>query len=71
MKLLVIGDVHWSTYSSIVRGRGPHFSTRLENLIASMQFVEHIADKYKVDEEIFLGDFFDKPDLNAEEISAL
>ena len=71
MKLLVIGDVHWSTYSSIVRGRGPYFSTRLEGLIASMQFVERIADEYGCDEEIFLGDFFDKPDLNADEISAL
>ena len=71
MKILFVGDVHWSTYSSIVRSRGNHFSKRLENLIASMNFVESIADKYQCDEEIFLGDFFDKPDLNAEEISAL
>ena len=71
MKLLIVGDIHWSTYSSIVRGRSKNFSTRLENLIASMQFVEQIADEYKCDEEIFLGDFFDRPNLEPEEISAL
>ena len=71
MKVLIIGDIHWSTYSSIVRSRGKHFSTRLEYLINSLNWVEHISEEYKCDEEIFLGDTFDKPDLTAEEISAL
>lgn len=71
MKLLIVGDIHWSTYSSIIRSRGNYFSTRLENLIKSLNWVEQISKEYKCEEEIFLGDTFDRPDLNAEEISAL
>lgn len=71
MKILLVGDVHWSRYSSIVRSLGKNFTTRLENLIQSMQFVESISDKYKCTEEIFLGDFFDRPDIQEEEGSAL
>ena len=71
MKLAIIGDIHWSTYSSILRGRGNYFSHRLENLIQSLSWVEQISKEYGCEEEIFLGDTFDRPDLNAEEISAL
>lgn len=71
MKILVVGDIHWSTYSSIVRSRGKHFSTRLEHLIKSLSWVEYISNKYGCEEEVFLGDTFDKPDLSAEEITAL
>lgn len=71
MKVLICGDIHWSTYSSIVRSRGKNFSTRLEYLIQSLNWVEHISKEYGCEEEIFLGDTFDKPDLSAEEISAL
>ncbi len=71
MRVLLCGDVHWSTYSSILRSRGEYFSTRLEYLIKSLNWVEKMADEYSCDEEIFLGDFFDKPELNAEEITAL
>lgn len=71
MKVLIVGDIHWSTYSSIVRSRGKYFSTRLEHLIRSMNWVERIAKVYNCQEEIFLGDTFDKPDLTSEEISAL
>jgi hypothetical protein len=71
MKILVVGDIHWSTYSSILRSRGNYFSTRLEYLIKSLNWVEQISKQYGCEEEIFLGDTFDKPDLTAEEISAL
>ena len=71
MKILVVGDIHWSTYSSIVRSRGKNFSTRLEYLIKSMNWVEQISREYGCDEEIFLGDTFDKAELSSEEITAL
>ncbi len=71
MKVCIIGDIHWSTYSSILRTRGKYFSTRLEYLIQSLSWVEMISKKYNCEEEIFLGDFFDKPDLTSEEITAL
>ena len=71
MKVCIIGDIHWSTYSSIVRSRSNHFSIRLEYLINSLNWVEMISKEYGCEEEIFLGDFFDKPDLTSEEITAL
>ena len=71
MKILIYGDVHWSTYSSIVRSRGTKYSTRLENLIKSVNWAEKLADDNNCDEIICLGDFFDRPELTAEEISAL
>lgn len=71
MKYLVIGDVHWSQYSSILRSRGHKYSTRLENLIKSINWAEELAEKEKCYGIIYLGDFFDRPDLNAEELTAL
>lgn len=71
MKILFIGDVHWSSSSSIIKSRGQHYTTRLENLINSVNWAEQLAENYKVDKVIYLGDFFDKPNLSAEEISAL
>jgi len=71
MKILVVGDVHFSQYSSILRSRGKNFSTRLENMIQSLNWVETISTEYGCNEEIFLGDFFDRSDLLQEEISAL
>ena len=71
MKILLFGDVHWSTYSSIVRSREDVFSTRLKFLINSMNWVEQIAIEQHCDRVYGLGDFFDQPTLNAEEISAL
>lgn len=70
MKLMICGDIHWSTYSSILRSRGNNFSTRLEGLIKSMNWVEQISKEYKCDEEIFLGDTFDRPEVDSESITA-
>ncbi len=71
MKLLLFADPHWCTYSSIVRSRGIKFSTRLENLINSVNWVEEIAKNIQVDKVISLGDFFDSNELDSESITAL
>ena len=71
MKLLICGDVHWSTYSSIIRRRGNKYSKRLENLINSVNWVEEIAEQYGCEKVIYAGDFFDRSDMNAEELTAL
>ena len=60
MKILVFGDCHWSTYSSILRKRGLNYSTRLHNLIDSINWVEEQAIENHVDVVVGLGDFFDK-----------
>lgn len=70
-KYLIYTDVHWSTYSSIVRRRGTRYSVRLENLIKSMNWVENLAISQNCDGEICLGDFFNSPVLEAEELTAL
>lgn len=71
MKVLIVGDTHVSRYSSIVRSRGEDFSFRLQQLIKSLNWIEELSAQHSCDCEIFLGDFFDKPDLNSEEITAL
>ncbi len=69
MKLGIIGDVHWSKYSSIVRSRGTKYSTRLENCIDSINWAESITSD--CDKIIYLGDFFDNESLKSEELTAL
>lgn len=71
MKLLIYTDPHWSSYSSIVRSRGEKYSTRLENLIKTMNWIEEQAEINRCNAIVCLGDFFDKSELNSEEISAL
>ena len=71
MKICVYADPHWSQYSSILRSRGKKYSTRLEGLIDTMNWVEEISEEHGCDAILCLGDFFDKPSLNAEEITAL
>lgn len=71
MKIGIIGDIHWSQYSSIVRKRGEKYSLRLENCIKSINWAEKLTAQLGCEFNVYLGDFFDKPDLNSEEISAL
>lgn len=71
MKLLLFSDNHFSMGSSILRARGSSYSLRLENQIKSLDWVESIAVQRECDAIVCLGDFFDSPTLNAEEISAL
>lgn len=71
MRICLYSDVHWSQYSSIVRGRGKKYSRRLEYLIDSMNWVQKVGVEENCTAFVCLGDFFDKSQLNAEEISAL
>lgn len=71
MKVLFIPDVHWCQYSSILRSRGEKYSTRLENLIVSVNWAELFAWEHGCNAIIYGGDFFDSSQLNSEEISAL
>lgn len=70
MRILIYTDNHFSQYSSIVRSRGEEYSTRLENQIQSINWVESLAKEKGCDAIVHLGDFFDKPDLSSEEITA-
>lgn len=70
-KVAICGDIHWSTYSSILRRRCKKYSQRLEGLIKSVNWFEKLAKSNGCTEEIFLGDTFDRPDLSAEEMTAL
>ena len=71
MKICIYADNHWSQYSSIVRQRGNKYSLRLENQIKSINWVESLAITQCCDMVVHLGDFFDAPNLNSEEITAL
>lgn len=71
MKILFYTDPHWSQYSSIIRSRGAQYSTRLENLIASINWVEQLAWNTGCQVIVCGGDFFDSAVLNSEELSAL
>lgn len=71
MKICLYSDPHWSTYSSILRQRGKQFSKRLEVLINSINWVEELAILNNCSSIFCLGDFFDRNNLNAEEITAL
>ncbi len=71
MKIFLYTDNHYTAYSSIVRSRGKIYSTRLENQIETLNWVQRTAEEHKVNKIICLGDFFDKADLTSEEISAL
>lgn len=71
MKIGIVGDVHWSKYSSIVRSRGHEYTTRLENCIKSVTWAEELIENCGCDFTVYLGDFFDKSELSAEELSAL
>lgn len=71
MRLFIYADPHWSSYSSILRSRGKKYSTRLENLIKTMNWIEVESLTRGCDTVVCLGDFFDKSELNSEEVTAL
>jgi DNA repair exonuclease SbcCD nuclease subunit len=54
-----------------VRSRGERYSSRLENLIESVNWAEGLAFDCGCSAVICGGDFFDSTELNCEEISAL
>lgn len=71
MKVLIYSDVHFSQDSSIVRSMGEKYSTRLEYLVKSLNWAEELAKKEHCEAVFNLGDMFDKPTLNAMELTAL
>ena len=71
MNVLIYSDVHFSQDSSIVRSMGEKYSTRLEYLIKSLNWAEELAKKEHCFYVFNLGDMFDKPNLNAQELTAL
>ena len=71
MKILIYSDVHFCQDSSIVRTVGEKYSTRLEYLIKSLNWAENLALQKGCNAIFNLGDTFDKPTLNAMEITAL
>ena len=64
-------DPHFSQSSSIIVGKRGDFSGRLDNLIRSFDWMNQLFQDHKVDQIICLGDMTDKPNLTAEEITAL
>ncbi len=70
MKLLIYTDNHFCKKSSIVKGMGKKYTLRLENQIQSINWVEELGVKKKVDKIICLGDYFDKSSLEAMELGA-
>ena len=71
MKILIYTDVHLSQYSSIVRSNGTKYSKRLENVVQSINWAEKLAVGRGCEAVCCLGDFFDRSELNVEEITAL
>lgn len=70
-KILLYSDNHFCSYSSIVRGRGTKYSIRLENQLQTMKWLLKTAYDNECVGAFCLGDFFDRADLNAEEVKAL
>ena len=71
IKIGISTDQHWSQNSSILRKQGEKYSVRLENLIKSVNWFEQLTEIEHCDMSFYLGDFFDRPDLNSQEITAL
>lgn len=71
MKILLFSDVHWSATSSIVRTMAEKYTTRLQLLLESMNWVNNQAIIHQCDLMICAGDFFDRTTINDLELTAL
>ena len=71
MKILCFTDNHFCERSSIVSRYGDKYSLRLENQLKSLNWVERLAEEKNCNLVICLGDFFDKPHLTDQELTAL
>ena len=71
MRILLYTDNHFCTNSSIIRKNGEKYSIRLENQIKSVNWAEQLGIEKNCDMVIHLGDFFDKSELTAQELTAL
>ena len=70
MKILLFTDLHMCPRASIVNKWGMKYPARLENCIDSINWLERKAEELGCEYIISLGDFFDKPDLTSETITA-
>lgn len=71
MKIGLYADPHFSQNSSMLVGRDSKYSKRLTNLIESFKWMNDLFSKQGCEEIFCLGDMTDRPDLTAEEITAL
>lgn len=70
MKLAICGDVHMCKQSSIITSMSDNFTKRLENCIASVNWFEKTAVEQNCDKIIYLGDFFNRSELDDMTITA-
>lgn len=70
MKILLFTDLHMCPRSSVINKWGAKYQSRLENCIASVNWLERYAETHSCDYIINLGDFFDRPDLTSDTITA-
>ena len=70
MKILLFTDLHMCPRASIINKWGAKYPSRLENCIDSVNWAERKAEELGCSFVISLGDFFDKPDLTSETITA-
>ena len=71
MKLLIFADLHMCPRASIINKWGTKYPARLENCIETVNWLERLAEDYNCEYIVNLGDFFDKPDLSSETITAV
>jgi DNA repair exonuclease SbcCD nuclease subunit len=71
MKILCFTDNHFCERASIISRYGTKYSLRLENQIQSINWLEELAVEKGCGLVVCLGDFFDKPHLTDQEITAL
>ena len=69
MKIGICGDIHYCINSSLITGKGEVYSKRIENCIKSINWFEDFTKN--CDMNIYLGDFFDKSSLCAEELTSI
>ena len=71
MRVLIYTDNHFCEKFSIITKMGDKYTTRLENQIKSINWAEDLAYKKGCQYVICAGDFFDKPNLTQQELTAL
>ena len=71
MRILCFTDNHFSEKSSIITKYGTKYTYRLENQLASLNWLETLALKKECDLVVCLGDFFDHAQLTDQELTAL
>lgn len=73
MNIFIYSDIHVSTNSSVLRSRGPEYSTRLEFIVKTINWAEEKIGELSSmgDIVVNLGDTFDKAVVTDEEVTAI